>query len=176
MSGVFSDANDLRVAESVYRLAVAPKEGFCFFADPRHALEITPDWLGLSVECPEGIDWLERGATFTLSLDIHGLHSLWVKRIAAYEPTSYLSLVQVDGPFTQWAHEWRFEADGDGCLVRESVEYAHLGGSLFQRLTVQPELEKLFVYRHRRVIERFNGTLKSTLGHGRISSSIIHSD
>ncbi len=176
MSGVFSDANDLRLAESTYRLSVSCGEAFHFFANPRHALEINPEWLRLTVDCPEGTDWLKRGETFKLSLDLHGLFSTWTKRITAYEPTSYLALVQVDGPFTQWAHDWRFEADGDGCLVRERVEYAHLGGSLFQRLTVQPELEKLFVFRHRRIMERFNGTLETTTGPGRGSSPVTHSE
>jgi len=79
---------------------------------------------------------------------------------------------QIRGPFTRWVHTHRFEpTDTGGCLVEDHVDWElpmGLAGRLLGGSTVEHELERLFTFRHQRLIndlgriERYRGdrTLK----------------
>jgi ligand-binding SRPBCC domain-containing protein len=155
MSDVFSNANDLRVAQTELLLRTELSEAFWYFADPRHLESITPQWHDLTVDCPEGSDWIREGAEFTVRLVVHGHAATWTKRVVEWEPEERFVLEQVDGPYTQYRHERVFEKTTGGTRCLDRIEYAHIGGSLFQRLVIQPELEMLLAFRHRRILERF---------------------
>ena len=155
MSDVFSNANDLRVARTELLLRIPPREAFEYFADPHHLVDITPPWHSLHVHCPSGTDWLERDARYRMTLIIHGHGADWELRVSDGKLYERFSIEQVDGPYTEYRHERVFEPVEGGTRVLERIEYAHLGGSLYQRLVIQPELEMLYSFRNRRVLERF---------------------
>ncbi len=171
MSDVFSNSNDLRVARTELLLRISPHEAFAFFADPRHLIEITPSWHVLTVHCPDGADWMSSDARYSISLTIHGHAVEWQLRIAEWKPRESLLIEQVDGPYTEFRHRRDFEAIAGGTRVTERIEYAHLGGSLYQRLIIQPELELLFAHRHRRILEKFGLTDDPEQGR---SSNVSH--
>ncbi|GAB4554718.1 MAG: hypothetical protein Tsb0013_17390 [Phycisphaerales bacterium] len=171
MSDVFSNANDLRVARTELLLRIPPREAFAYFADPHHLVDITPPWHSLHVACPRGSDWVDRDARFEVTLIIHGHGAEWNLRYSVWEPHKRFMIEQVDGPYTEYRHERIFEPIPGGTRVLERIEYAHLGGSLYQRLIIQPELEMLFSYRHRRILEKFG--LEALEGDDE-SSSVTH--
>ena len=90
-----------------------------------------------------------------MTLIIHGHGADWELRVKEWEPHTRFTVEQVDGPYTEYRHERVFEPYKGGTRVLEKIEYAHLGGSLYQRLVIQPELEMLYSFRHRRVLEKY---------------------
>jgi ligand-binding SRPBCC domain-containing protein len=69
----------------------------------------------------------------------------------AYERDRFFEDTMRQGPFPHWRHRHVFEASGDGCLLRDEVEYEPpfgLLGRVLDRWLVRPRLEKMFAYRH----------------------------
>jgi ligand-binding SRPBCC domain-containing protein len=62
---------------------------------------------------------------------------------------------QVHGPYRFWEHEHRFEERRGHTLVIDEVRYAVPGGKLMDRLVVRRDLEKIFAFREKKLLELF---------------------
>ena len=88
---------------------------------------------------PEFLPWcprtelFERTAQVTrarIEIDYHGLRSHITTRNEK-QPTEWMSLALVDGPFESFSGEWRFAPLGDeGCRVEFLLDYTFSGGAL----------------------------------------------
>ena len=82
----------------------------------------------------------------------------WQTRIETWEPPTRFVDTQVKGPYSLWEHTHLFERDGDGAtVIHDRVRYAiPLGplGALAHRLFVRRDLERIFDYRAKAVVER----------------------
>lgn len=118
-----------------------------FHGDPAMLERLTPPEKDLRIaERPEA---LGRGARVVLEVRQFGFPLRWVSTLEEWEPPVRFVDVQEKGPFASWRHEHVF---ADGLLVDRvtyEVPLARLGGRLVDRLLVRPDLERMFVHRHR---------------------------
>ena len=132
---------------------------FPFFADATNLERITPDVLRVRVLTPAPIQ-TRPGALIDYRLSLRGMPMRWRTEITAWDPPRRFEDRQVTGPYRQWLHTHLFEEADGGTTVRDEVRYRLRGPDLLtrpgNRLLVQPDVSRIFAYRH--------GALEQALG------------
>jgi len=128
------------------------EEVFEFFADAYRLEEITPPWLHFHVQTPKPVPMFP-GSLIDYKLRLHGVPIRWRTEISEWEPPFRFVDRQLKGPYHLWRHLHTFEEQNGGTLVRDHVEYSSVGGWLVDRLFVRPDLERIFEYRHQKMLE-----------------------
>ncbi len=137
-------------------LPLTPEALFPFFADARNLEEITPPWLRFAlVDAPAGP--LASGALINYRLRIRGVPIRWQTRIDDWDPPRRFTDEQKKGPYRRWHHEHRFFSMEGGTLMTDRVSFAAIGGPLVRRFLIEPDLRRIFTYRHERIRARFGG-------------------
>ncbi len=134
----------------------APLEDvFEFFSDARNLEILTPSWLKFEVLTPEPIE-MKPGTLIDYRLKLRGLPIRWQSKITEWDPPHRFVDEQQKGPYQRWHHTHTFaEADG-GTVVGDIVDYAVPGGALVNKLFVKQDVEKIFAYRHQKLLEIFS--------------------
>jgi ligand-binding SRPBCC domain-containing protein len=134
-------------------------EVFAFFADARNLEAITPPLLRFRV-MDSGADAIEMGpgALIRYRLRVRRVPVGWLTVIREWDPPRRFVDEQLRGPYALWHHTHTFSAlpDGEGTLMRDEVRYAlPLGvlGELARRLFVGRDVEAIFDYRAKRIVE-----------------------
>lgn len=127
---------------------------FPFFAGAANLERITPPFLNFRILTPLPIDMRE-GARIEYTIRLYALPLRWRTLISAWDPPHRFVDEQTSGPYRLWRHEHTFEPHPRGTLCRDRVEYAHWGGPIAERLFVRPNLERIFAFRRRAVLEVF---------------------
>jgi len=140
--------------ETEIRIPAALDQAWPFFSDARNLERLTPEFLRFRMETPDPIEMGE-GTLIDYRLRIRGVPIRWQSEITAWEPPYRFVDEQRRGPYRLWVHEHTFAADGDQTLARDLVHYDHFGGKLVNRILVEPDLRRIFAYRHRVLLEIF---------------------
>jgi hypothetical protein len=130
------------------------KEVFPFFSDARNLERLTPDWLRFEVLTPEPIE-MASGTLIDYRLRLRGIPIRWQSEITAWEPPYRFVDEQRRGPYRTWIHEHSFEERDGDTIARDRVMYDHMGGRLVNRLLVARDVEKIFAYRRKMMMEIF---------------------
>ena len=130
------------------------EEIFPFFADARNLERITPSWLKFEV-VTNGETEIEEGALIDYKLTLRGVPLKWRTLISRWNPPHHFVDEQIKGPYRLWVHTHRFEAQDGGTLASDHVVYATWGGSLANKLLIEPDLKKIFAFRHRALAQIF---------------------
>lgn len=141
--------------EREQRIGRPLEEVFHFFAAARNLERLTPPWLRFEVLTPEPIE-MRVGALIDYRLRVHGIPLRWTSRIEGWEPGRSFVDRQLRGPYGLWHHRHTFAADGEDTIVRDTVDYGlPLGplGELAHTTFVRRDLERIFAYRRRAVLE-----------------------
>lgn len=141
--------------EREQRLEQPLERVFEFFAAAGNLERITPSWLRFEVLTPESVE-MQVGTLIDYRLRVHGLPVRWTSRIEQWDPGRSFVDRQLRGPYGLWHHRHTFAADGTGTTVRDDVHYGlPLGalGDLAHRLVVRRDLERIFAFRQRAVVE-----------------------
>jgi ligand-binding SRPBCC domain-containing protein len=140
------------------RLAHPIDEVFAFFGDARNLEAITPPLLRFRV-MDSGADAIAMGpgALIRYRLRVRRVPVGWLTVIRAWDPPLRFVDEQLRGPYALWHHTHTFQALDDGAtLMGDVVRYALPGGplgELARRLFVARDLEAIFDYRARRIVE-----------------------
>ncbi len=147
---VFTLTNELWLPQS-------PEEVFPFFADAGNLERLTPPSLRFRILTPTPTE-MAVGTLIDYRIGLRGIPMSWQSEITAWEPPYRFVDEQRRGPYRLWVHEHVFipqgavaqggDAQGDGTLARDIVQYAVIGGAIVQRLFVASELERIFEYRN----------------------------
>jgi ligand-binding SRPBCC domain-containing protein len=121
-------------------------EVFPFFADAFNLERITPPLLRFRVVTPGPIE-MRKGTLIDYRFRIHGFSVRWRSEISVWQPPSRFVDEQRHGPYRLWWHEHSFTERDGGTQCRDVVRYAVPGGSLVQRLLVEPDVRKIFDHR-----------------------------
>ena len=138
-------------------LAKEPRDVFAFFSRPENLQQITPDWLDfkiLDVSTPE----LRRGTLIRYALRWRMLPLRWTTEIVRWEPPHRFVDEQISGPYKLWHHEHRFEPQGNGTVMFDTVRHAlPLGelGNIFAAPFVKRDVDDIFDYRSGRIRKLF---------------------
>ncbi len=135
-------------------------EVFAFFGDALNLQAITPDFLNFQVLTPRPIE-MRAGTLIDYKLRVRGIPLRWRTLIRAWEPPFRFVDEQLRGPYRQWIHEHTFEERDGGTLARDVVRYSVFGGALIDRLFVRRDVEKIFAYRSKRLLELLGPALAS---------------
>ncbi len=129
-------------------------EVFPFFAEARNLEKLTPPWLKFEVLTPGTIE-MKRGALIEYRIHVHGVPIRWRTEIASWEPPIRFIDRQLRGPYRLWHHTHIFEERGDSTLCRDEVRYWPRGGALIDRLFVRRDVEAIFAFRRKMLLELF---------------------
>jgi len=129
-------------------------EVFPFFADARNLSEITPPWVQFQVLTPAPIV-MQPGALIDYRIRVHGLPIRWRTEITEWDPPHRFVDVQLRGPYTLWHHTHMFEEQDGGTLCIDKVTYRPRGGAIINRLFVRKDVQRIFAYRRKRLLELF---------------------
>jgi len=141
------------------QLSVGLAEAFSFFCDPFNLESITPPRLHFRiVSAPDGP--LREGSEIRYSLRLHGVPFRWHTVIREWEPGEGFVDEAIFSPYALWRHRHtlRSLAEAETDMI-DHVEYRlPFGwlGNLFAGL-VRRELEAIFDFRERAVLDRFGG-------------------
>ena len=127
---------------------------FQFFADAGNLQELTPPWLHFHIRTPQPIS-MRVGTLIDYQLRIRGFPVKWRTEITAWEPPVRFVDEQRRGPYRVWIHEHKFRSQDGGTAVEDWVLYRPPGGWLIDRLLVRRDVEKIFAYRHQRLLDLF---------------------
>ena len=133
-------------------------EVFPFFADARNLSEITPPWVQFQVLTPAPIV-MQPGALIDYRIRVHGLPIRWRTEITEWGPPHRFVDVQLRGPYTLWHHTHMFEEQDGGTLCIDKVNYRPRGGAIINRLFVRKDVQRIFAYRRKRLLELFPARL-----------------
>jgi len=131
-------------------------EVFSFFSNAHNLSEITPPFVKFSVLNTAPIQ-MHEGALIDYRLKIHGIPIRWRTEIVTWEPKHRFVDIQLRGPYRRWHHEHLFEPNEHGTLCIDRVTYGVPGGWLIQKLFVGKDVERIFKFRHHRLLEIFEG-------------------
>lgn len=131
-------------------------EVFAFFADAMNLQRITPPFLHFRVLTPPPIA-MAKGSRIDYRIALHGIPIRWRTEITAWEPPFRFIDEQLKGPYSLWRHEHTFRAEGGGTRCDDHVIYDAPGGPLIHALLVRPDLERIFRFRQRTMLEIFGG-------------------
>ena len=142
--------SDFSLFERCVRLDATPSEVYAFHEDPTNITRISPPSLKVEgVECkvPARV-----GEEFSLRVRQFGVPLHWIGIWEEAVPDERL----VDGarksPFRHWRHHHLFQADGDGTLMTDRVEYAlpyGMIGLLLDLTVMKLVFAAMFLGRHR---------------------------
>ena|ERR1700712_3166990 len=129
---------------------------FSFFADAKNLEQLTPSFLSFEILSKPPID-MQVGTLIDYRIKLRIIPLTWRTLISAWEPPHRFVDEQLKGPYTLWRHEHLFESQGSSTLVIDHVDYKVFGGSLINKLVVQPDLERIFSFRRSELAKRFGG-------------------
>lgn len=133
---------------------------FDFFADAGNLEALTPPSLRFRIETPKPIPMFA-GTLIDYRLNLRQIPIRWQTEISDWNPPHRFVDRQLRGPYRRWEHTHEFtECDG-GTLVRDSVRFIAPGGRLIRKLFVQPELARIFQYRHDQLAEILGTSTRS---------------
>ena len=130
-------------------------EVFDFFSDASQLGRITPPWLNFKILTPMPVE-MKSGALLDYQIRLHGIPIKWRTEICVWEPSYRFVDQQLRGPYKKWYHEHVFESVDGGTLVIDNVHYIVPFGGLVNKFFVQPDLQKIFQFRHETLRQIFN--------------------
>lgn len=129
-------------------------EVFAFFADAANLEVLTPPWLNFRILTPQPIE-MKAGTRLQYRLKLRGIPLRWESEITGWEPPHCFVDEQRRGPYRLWIHQHTFTESKGGTAVGDHVRYAVPGGALVNRFLVAPDLDRIFRYRHRQLLQLF---------------------
>ncbi len=130
-----------------------------FFSNARNLLRITPPHLNLKVTNEVYGEAVYAGQVLTYNVKpLLGIPLSWMTEITHFEEKKYFVDEQRKGPYRLWHHQHHFKAIDGGVEMTDLVHYRlpmGILGNVAHNLFIKKELEKIFRYRHQKIIEQF---------------------
>jgi ligand-binding SRPBCC domain-containing protein len=150
----------------VQQLPISLDEAWEFFSSPRNLKEITPPYMNFKVLSNSESDKMFAGQIITYTVTpILGIPLFWMTEITHVKDKEYFIDEQRFGPYSLWHHKHFFKEIAGGVEMTDLLDYKlPLGflGNTAHALFVKKQIENIFEYRNKVLLERF-GAYKTRL-------------
>ncbi len=126
---------------------------FAWHERPGAFQRLAPPWDEIELLAPHA--GIRDGARVRVRMYAGPVPSTWHIEHRDYIANRQFRDVQLEGPFDEWVHTHRFEADGTGSVLEDDIRYAlPLGpvGELAAGWFTRDTLDRVFTYRHRLLV------------------------
>lgn len=130
---------------------------FDFFSKAENLNALTPSKLHFQILSPLPII-MRVGTLIDYRIKLFGIAFNWKTKITHWNPQEQFIDTQIKGPYLKWIHAHSFEVQGNGVLMRDTVEYACPGWFLepvIHSLIIKSNLNDIFEYRNKKCKEIF---------------------
>lgn len=139
-------------------LPVSLDEAWDFFSSPANLREITPPELDF-VTTSEVPDKMYKGSIITYTISpVLGIKIGWMTEITQIEEGRYFIDEQRAGPYKLWHHEHHFREVEGGIEMTDILNYIlpfGILGDIAHKLFVKGQVNKIFEYRTKILLKRF---------------------
>jgi uncharacterized protein (TIGR01777 family) len=143
-------ASPFQVIERTSTLPASAEEAFAWHERSGAFERLAPPWERL--EIIERSGGIREGARTVVRVRVGPVRFRWVARHRDYEPGRRFVDEQVEGPFSRWIHEHRFEPAGpDSSEYTDRIEFAPPFGALGAAVgpwVARSRAERMLAYRH----------------------------
>jgi len=143
-------AAPFEIIERSSTLPVSADEAFAWHERPGAFERLTPPWERVTVLERSG--GIREGARTVVSVRVGPARFRWVAVHRDYVEGRRFVDEQVEGPFSHWIHEHRFEPEGPGATrYTDRIELGPAFGTVgaaAARLLARPRTERMLAYRH----------------------------
>lgn len=145
--------------KTTQQLACSLAEAWTFFSSANNLSEITPPDMNFTVLTHFEDDEIFEGMKidYTVSPLFH-IPLKWQTEIIQVEFQKSFTDFQNKGPYKLWSHHHVFEANTDGVLMTDQIDYElPLGflGTVAHRILVKKKIENIFEYRRIKLNQLF---------------------
>jgi ligand-binding SRPBCC domain-containing protein len=144
---------------TVQVMPVSMTTAWDFFSRPQNLRDITPANLGFTILSKYHGERMYPGQIIEYKVSpVLGIPLYWMTEITHVEEGRYFVDEQRFGPYSLWHHQHHFRQVDRGVEMTDIVHYRlPLGflGDIANGLFVKKQLEHIFEFRHKRVVELF---------------------
>lgn len=131
-----------------------------FFSSPHNLSKITPKDMAFTVTSDLGDQPIYEGMEIGYTVSpILRIPMKWKTLITQVEYQKSFTDLQAKGPYKYWNHFHELEANDNGVLVKDTVDYElpfGFIGTIAHQLFVKKKLESIFNYRYQFLEKKFN--------------------
>lgn len=145
--------------KTAQRLPITLDVAWDFFSSPLNLKEITPAYMNFKVLSNSDSDKMFAGQIITYTVSpLFGIPLFWMTEITHVHDREYFIDEQRFGPYALWHHKHFFKEIPGGIEMTDFLDYKlPLGflGNIAHALFVRRQIENIFEYRRKILIERF---------------------
>lgn len=147
--------------KKVSTIPASAEDVYTWHTQPDALVKLTPPWINCRISAAR--DGIYDGNRVLLRITRGPIRIDWLAEQCNVEPNRRFDDVQITGPFGFWHHVHRFiPISSKQCTLEDSIEYdmklKHLLNP-FASLVVEPDLTRLFTFRHAVTIAQFENSL-----------------
>lgn len=140
------------------KVPITVKEAWKFLSNPENLIKMTPKEMKFTILSKVDRP-LYTGQIIQYSVSpFPGVKTKWVSEITHIEEFKYFVDIQLYGPYALWHHKHFVRKIKNGVEIEDIVDYkVPFGflGRLLHPILVKPQLEKIFAFRQKKMIELF---------------------
>ncbi len=148
----------LHIKQGFQKLPISLETAWDFISDPKNLATITPKEMGFNIISGDDRKMFPGQIIEYTVTPLLGIKMGWVTEITHVQDMKYFVDEQRFGPYAFWHHKHFIKEIPGGVLMEDVVHYKlPMGflGDLFHGVLVKPQLEKIFNYREKKLIELF---------------------
>lgn len=140
-------------------LPISISEAWSFFSSPENLSKITPPEMDFKILTPNLPNKIYNGMLVDYMVKpIFGIKMKWKTEIMNVTQEKYFIDKQLVGPYSVWEHKHLFEANQNGVLMTDIVNYKlpfGLLGKLIHFIFIRRKIESIFEYRKNVLLKLF---------------------
>ncbi len=145
--------------KTVQNIPISLDNAWEFFSSPGNLQTITPGDLGFKIISKYHGEKMYAGQVIEYKVSpLLGIPLYWMTEITHVEHKKYFVDEQRYGPYSMWHHQHHFKAIDGGVEMTDIIHYKlplWFLGDIANGLFVKKQLNKIFVYRYKKVEELF---------------------
>lgn len=140
------------------KLPISINEAWKFLSNPKNLKKITPSHMGFKIVSGDDRPMYPGQIIQYIVKPFPGIKTKWVTEITHVVDQHYFVDEQRFGPYSLWHHKHFIKPIPGGVEMEDVIDYKlpfGIIGQLMHPILVKKQLEKIFIYREKKLIELF---------------------